>query len=221
MNISAMTMPTKPYPARAKGALSRRLPLILPALILPALLCACQPAGNGQGAEQPPLAGAAIGVPFELIDKNRQRVRWADFDGSYRIVYFGYTFCPDACPTDVAMAMRGLDLLAKSKPAKAQAIQPIFITIDPARDTPEAVGQFAANFSPRLIGLTGTPAQIDAAAKGFAVYYARGKSSAGGGYLMDHSRIAYLMGRKGEPVAMLPVDKGAQAVAAELDKWVR
>ena len=83
------------------------------------------------------------------------------------------------------------------------------------------VGEFAAAFSPRLLGLTGTPAQVDVAAKAFAVYYAKGKQTSGG-YLMDHSRIAYLMGREGEPIAMLPVDKGGpKPVAAELAKWVR
>jgi protein SCO1/2 len=183
-----------------------------------ALLSACN--GAPTPADQPPLAGAAIGGPFELTDKDGKTVRWSDFAGHYRIVYFGYTFCPDACPTDVAVAMRGLDLYAKTHGPQADALRPIFITIDPARDTPKVVGQFAAAFSPRLIGLTGTPAQIAQAAKAFAAYYARGKDSAGG-YLMDHSRIAYLMAPNGDPITMLPLDKGPQAVAEELTKWVR
>src|SRR5690606_35856367 len=109
-------------------------------------------------------------------------------------------------------------------PAQAAKVQPIFITIDPARDTPEKVGEFADAFHPRLIGLTGTEEQIAAAAKGFAAYYTKGTETSGG-YLMDHSRIAYLMAPNGDPIAMLPVDeqpteKAAQAVAAELAKWV-
>jgi len=182
------------------------------------LLAACHNAPTP--ADQAPLAGAAIGGAFELSDKDGKTVRWSDFSGHYRIVYFGYTFCPDACPTDVAVAMRGLDLYAKAHAAQAEALRPIFITIDPDRDTPKVVGQFAAAFSPRLIGLTGTPAQIAQAAKAFAAYYARGKDSAGG-YLMDHSRIAYLMAPNGDPITMLPVDKGPQAVADELTQWVR
>lgn len=185
------------------------------ACLLP--LAACH---HAPSAGEPPLAGTAIGGPFTLVDKNGKTVRWADFDGHYRIVYFGYTFCPDACPTDMAVAMRGLDLYAKSHPQQADSIRALFISIDPARDTPQVVGQFAAAFSPRLIGLTGTPAQVSQAAKAFAAYYARGKQTSGG-YLMDHSRIAYLMGPKGEPIAMLPVEKDAAAVADTLATWVK
>lgn len=155
-----------------------------------------------------------------MTDKTGRTVRWSDFAGKYRVVYFGYTFCPDACPMDVAAMMRGFALFEKAEPKLAAQIQPIFISIDPARDSQQVVGEFAAAFSPRLLGLTGTPAEIDAAAKKFAVYYAKGKQTSGG-YLMDHSRVAYLMGREGEPIAMLPVDKGPQAVAAELTKWAK
>lgn len=191
------------------------------ACLLPLTIAGC---GSQQSAERAPLAGAAIGGPFTLSDKTGATVRWSDFAGRYRIVYFGYTFCPDACPTDVAIMMRGYDRFAKAEPKLASQIQPIFITIDPARDTPQIVGAFSAAFSPRLMGLTGTVLQVEAAAKAFAVYYARGMETSGG-YLMDHSRVAYLMGRQGEPIAMLPVDKGPrdgpQAVAAELAKWVK
>jgi protein SCO1 len=115
--------------------------------------------------------------------------------------------------------------LKASDPAKAAKIQPIFITVDPERDTQKVVGEFAAAFSPDIIGLTGTPAQIAATAKAFKVFYQKGepvegKSGGGGGYLVDHSNIVYLFGPKGEPLATLPVDLGADAVAAELGKWV-
>ena len=203
MNRRAMTKP-----------LARLLPALL-AMIAPLALTACEQ------REPPPLAGAAIGGPFTLVDKAGKTVRWADFAGKWRIVYFGYTWCPDACPTDVGVMMRGFDRFAKDHPDLAGEVQPLFITVDPARDTPARVGEFAAAFSPRLLGLTGTPAQIDQAAKAFAAYYARGKSQPGGGYLMDHSRVAYLMDRDGKPVAMLPVDRDDKAVAAELAKWVR
>ena len=155
-----------------------------------------------------------------LIDKAGKPVRWDDFAGKYRIVYFGFTFCPDACPTDVAVMIQGLARFEKTHGAAAADIQPIFISIDPARDTPAKVGEFAAAFSPRLLGLTGTAAQVDGAAKAFKAYYAKGNESAGG-YLMDHSRVAYLMDRDGKPLSMLPVDQGADAVAADLAKWVK
>lgn len=177
--------------------------------------------------EQPPLAGARIGGPFTLIDSKSRTVQWSDFDGRYRIVYFGYAYCPDVCPLDVQKMMQGYALFAKAEPELAKDVQPIFITIDPERDTPQVVGEFAGAFSrnlPRdlaqnLLGLTGTPAQVAQAARAFSAYYAKGETSSGGGYLMDHSRAAYLMGRKGEPIALLPVDEGPQAVATELARW--
>jgi len=171
-------------------------------------------------AAEPPLAGAAIGGDFALINSAGETVRWDDFAGRYRVVYFGYAFCPDICPTDMQRVAQGLKVLAASDPGKAAKITPIFITIDPERDTPAAVGEFAAAFSDDIIGLTGTPEQIAAAAKAFAVYYARGEAVEGGGYLVDHSNVVFLFGPAGEPLATLPVDQGADAVAAELARWV-
>jgi len=188
-------------------------------VLLALVLTACDGSPGASSAEPPPLAGAAIGGPFTLVDKNGRTVRWRDFAGQYRIVYFGYAFCPDACPTDVNVMMRGYARFRDAQPHLARDVRPIFISIDPARDSPRVVGEFAAAFSPELLGLTGTPAQVDQAAKAFRAYYARGQESAGG-YLMDHSRIAYLMDRDGKPISMLPVDKGPEAVAADLAKWV-
>lgn len=191
---------------------------MLAALALPLSLTAC--GSQSAPTEKPPLEGAAIGGPFTLIDKNGRDVKWADFDGKYRIVYFGYTFCPDACPMDVQKMMQGFAKFERDEPVLAKQVQPIFVTIDPERDTPAITGEFAAAFHPRLLGLTGSEAQVSQAAKAFAAYYAKGQQSAGG-YLMDHSRTAYLMGRKGEAISMLPVDKTPSDVAAELKKWVR
>lgn len=182
-------------------------------------LSACN-APSTQSAAEPPLAGADIGGPFELVNKDGQTVRWADFAGKYRIVYFGFTYCPDICPTDVGRMVHGLNAFAKDHPELAAKVQPIFISIDPERDTPAVVGEFAAAFSDNLIGLTGTPEQVKAAADTFRVFYSRGEDTPGGGYLMDHSAIVYLFGPDGEPLATLPTDQGADAVAAELSKWV-
>jgi protein SCO1/2 len=115
---------------------------------------------------------------------------------------------------------QGLSTFAQSSPELAANVQPIFITIDPERDTPEVVGEFASAFSDDLIGLTGTAEQIADAASKFRVFYARGEESEAGGYLMDHSRIVYLFGPSGEPLATLPADTSADAVAEELAKWV-
>lgn len=191
-------------------------PLLAAALLL-APLAAC----SGP-AEPPPLEGAAIGGAFNLVNAAGQPVTWDDFAGKYRIVYFGYAYCPDVCPFDVQRMMQGFDRFVDANPDMADDIQPIFITVDPQRDTPEVVGEFTSAFSDKLIGLTGTQAQVDAAIKSFAVYASKGEVNSEGGYLMDHSRAAYLMGRDGQPIALLPVevaDKG-EAVAAEIEKWV-
>jgi protein SCO1/2 len=195
-----------------------------PSLLIPALIAAAALALAGCSAAvpaaEPPLAGADIGGDFALTASDGRTVRWGDFAGKYRVVYFGYAFCPDICPTDMQRVAQGLKVLKGSDPAKAAKIQPLFITIDPERDTQKVVGEFAAAFSPDIIGLTGTPEQIAAAAKAFRVFYAKGEAVAGGGYLVDHSNIVYLFGPDGEPLATLPVDQGADAVAAELGKWV-
>ena len=189
------------------------------ALALSFALAACSGEPQ-QNFDDAPLAGSAIGGAFTLVDKSGKTVRWQDFAGKYRIVYFGYTFCPDACPLDVGVMMQGYARFAKAQPGLAAGVQPIFISIDPARDTPPVVGEFAAAFSPKLLGLTGSQAQVDGAAKAFRVYVARGTGTPGG-YLMDHSRLTYLMGPRGQPIALLPTDKGAGAVAADLAKWVK
>jgi protein SCO1/2 len=180
-------------------------------------LAGCNAAAPGA---EPPLAGAAIGGDFALTASDGRTVQWDDFAGKYRVVYFGYAFCPDICPTDMQRVAQGLKVLKASDPAKAAKIQPIFITIDPERDTPQVVGEFAAAFSPDIIGLTGTPDQIAATAKAFKVFYAKGEVVEGGGYLVDDSAITFLFGPEGEPLATLPTDQGPDAVAAELDKWV-
>lgn len=186
--------------------------------LLPVLLAACQ-AQSSAPAGDPPLAGAAIGGPFELVNSEGETVRWSDFDGKYRMLYFGYAYCPDVCPLDVQRMMKGYAAFKREHPDRAADIVPIFVTIDPRRDTPAVVAEFTSAFSDDLVGLTGSPEQIDQAAKAFAVYYARGQGT-DTNYLMDHSRAAFLMGRQGEPIALLPVEKSVEGVTAELEKWV-
>ena len=177
--------------------------------------------GPSQPEAEGPLAGAKIGGPFRLTDAKGKTVTDRDFAGRYRVMYFGYTFCPDVCPTDMQAIAAGLKLLDKSAPAKAKTIVPIFITVDPERDTPAVVGRFAAAFDPRIVGLTGTPAQIEAVKKVYAVWAARGDTSPGGGYLVNHSRQVYLMDPSNKPLALVPADEGPEAVARSLDQWVR
>ncbi len=181
-------------------------------------LSACQQ----KPAEKPPLEGAAIGGEFQLTDQEGKPFSSAALKGKYRILYFGYTFCPDACPTDMAVLGKALRQLDQKDPAASAKIQPLFVTVDPARDTPAVLKQFTAAFYPRLIGLTGSDAQIAAVAKQFAISYRKEPAPAGAsGYLMDHPRVAYLFDPDGKPIEMLPVDANADAVEADLEKWVR
>jgi protein SCO1/2 len=197
---------------------------LLTCFFLAAFLAACSPELPSFGEDtqgEPPLKGATIGGAFELVNTANETVTWDDFRGRYAIVYFGFAFCPDVCPTDVQRFTRGLALLSEAEPELAAQVQPIFISIDPERDTPEVVAEFTSAFSDDLIGLTGTPEQVKAAADTFRVYYERGEDQPGGGYLVDHTNITYLFGPDGEPLATLPTDLGAEAVAEELAKWVR
>lgn len=191
---------------------------MFPALAL--LLSAATLAGCGQ-SQEPPLAGARIGGPFTLTDQNGKTVHDSDFAGKYRIVYFGYTYCPDVCPTDMAKIGQAMRLLDKSDPAISDKIVPIFITVDPERDTPPVLKQFVANFHPRVVGLTGSPDAIAGVAKSYAVYFKKQPVTQGGGYLVDHLAVAFLMDPKGAPIVSLPIDKDGAAIAADLRHWVR
>ncbi len=184
-------------------------------LVLLVLLAACQP------SPKPPLEGARIGGAFALTSEDGKPATEAMLNGRYAIVYFGYTFCPDVCPTDVAALTQGLQAFDKTGGARAKKILPVFVTVDPTRDTPAVLKAFTDQFDPRLIGLGGTPQAVAAAAKAYGVAFSLQPKNAEGGYLVDHSNAAYLMDPEGKPLALLPSDQGAKAVAAELDKWVR
>lgn len=195
--------------------------LFVPLASLALVLSGCGDAASGsESPGEPPLAGATIGGDFNLTNSEGETVRWTDFKGSYRIVYFGFAYCPDICPTDVQRFTQALSLVSEDDPKLASKIQPMFISIDPERDTPEVLAEFTSAFSDDLIGLTGTPAQIKAAADAFKVYYERGEDTNGGGYLMNHSNVTYLFDPQGNPLATLPTDQGAQAVADEIMLWV-
>jgi len=182
-------------------------------------LAACQ-----RNVEQPPLAGATMGGPFTLTDQDGRRVSDTAFAGKYRLVYFGYSFCPDVCPTDLALIGAGLRQFEARDPTRAAKVQPIFISVDPARDTPPVLKRYVAAFHPRLIGLTGTPAEIARVAREYAVYYQAQPPADGAppnAYLVDHSRMITLYDPQGRPMAILPEDQGPAGIANELDRWVR
>lgn len=184
-------------------------------------IASCSPMANQPSLDEAPLAGAAIGADFTLTGEDGEPVSWSDFAGKWRVVYFGFAYCPDICPTDLQRTSQGLALYARDHADLARQIQPLFITIDPERDTPAVVAEFTDAFSRDLIGITGTPEQIAATAKAFGVYFAKGEVNEQGSYMMDHSNVTYLFDPQGNPVAILPTDQGAEAIAAELAKWVR
>jgi protein SCO1/2 len=188
--------------------------LLLAATLMAVSACGSKPA-------EPPLAGARIGGPFTLINQDGRTVSDTAFAGRYRMVYFGYTFCPDVCPTSLQHLMQGLKKFDAEAPERAAKIQPIFITVDPARDTPAVMKQYVNAFDPRLIGLTGTEGQIAAVAKEYGVFYQKAQNSGSSDYLMDHMSQAILFDPEGKPIALLPQDQNGPAVAAELAKWVR
>ncbi|WP_420138601.1 SCO family protein [Sphingomonas sp.] len=203
----------------AKRTMNKRYSVLPLAACMAAMmpLAACHKAP----VEPAPLAGARIGGPFTLIDQDGKSYSSKALAGRYSIIYFGYTFCPDACPTDMQVLGKAMRQLDASDPATSAKIQPVFITVDPARDTPAALKQFVTAFYPRLIGLTGTDAQIAAVAKQYATTYRKQPAAAGStGYLMDHQRTAILFGPDGKPIALLPIDADADAVVADLKKWV-
>lgn len=179
-------------------------------------LAACQ-----APADQAPLAGAKIGGPFTLTNQAGAQVSDTQFAGKYRLIYFGYSYCPDVCPVDLQKLMQGLKLLEKEEPAKAAKVQPIFITIDPARDTPTVLAQYVAAFHPRLIGLTGTEEEIAAVAKEYAIYYRKVDGASKDAYLVDHARQATLFGPEGEPIALIAQEGTPQEIAAELARWTK
>jgi protein SCO1/2 len=157
---------------------------------------------------------ATIGGPFNLTDQNGQRRTEADFRGQIMLVYFGYTHCPDVCPTELQTMSDAIDALGEA----GAKVTPIFVTIDPARDTVAQMKAYAPNFHPRLVALTGTEAEVAAAARAYRVYYARGRSEAGDGeYLMDHSGFVYVMDREGRYLTHF----GPDATAEEMAKTLR
>lgn len=172
-----------------------RNPLILAALLLAACvsLCACGAKPGTQGADHAPFGLPQIGGPFQLIDQDHRPVDQHALDGKWTVVFFGYTFCPDVCPTTLTTLARAQALLG----AQAKALQIVFISVDPGRDTPAQLKAYLSSpaFPKGTVGLTGSPAQVDQAAKAYKVFYQ--KEGSGRGYTVDHTAALYLMDPQG------------------------
>ncbi len=165
-----------------------------------------------QEAIRPPTASEPIGGPFTLINQDGETVKDTNYRGKYLIVYFGYTYCPDMCPTGLTVMARTMDLLGPD----ADKVQPLFITIDPTRDTPEKMKQYVASFHPRIVGLSGSPDQIATVAKAYKVYYAKGENVDNNDYMMDHSTAIYLMDPNGAFITTFAEDADPKSMADTL-----
>jgi protein SCO1/2 len=171
--------------------------------------------GSGSGT-------ALIGGPFTLTDQDGNRRSDADFRGKIMIVEFGYTFCPDVCPLGLQLVADSLDLMGPA----ADKIQPVFITVDPARDTQDVVKSYVENFAPRsakprIVGLRGTQEETAAAARAYRVYYKiNGDPAANPNYLVDHSAFIYVMGPDGKFLGHFTHETSPEAVATLLRKFL-
>lgn len=149
------------------------------------------------------LTNSAIGHEYDLVDETGQAVTQASYDGKWRLMYFGYTWCPDICPTDTATMAQALQMLREHHPKAAARLQPLFLTIDPERDTPEVLAEYTENFDPELIGLTGSPEQVEATLKTFRIYATKLPGDSADDWHYDHQAMFYLMDPKGRPVQFL------------------
>lgn len=171
------------------------------------------PGGEEQtsGGATPPIREAPLGGPFALVDETGDAITEAAFAGTYTLIYFGFTFCPDICPTELQVMSTAYDMLDDATQAR---VQPVFITVDPNRDTVEAIDQYTALFHEDLLGLTGTEEQVAEAARQFRVFYqAVGRDEDPEYYTVDHSSFIYLQGPTNENVAVFPFGTAPEVIA--------
>lgn len=189
------------------------------------------PAGSGsedvatiikapESSQQTSMPGVSIGGAFTLVDQHGKTVTDKDFAGNYMLLFFGYTYCPDVCPTELQKMSRVMELLGEDKAAK---IQPVFISVDPERDDPQTVKDYVGNFHDRLIGLTGSQEQIDAVKKAYKVYSSKVEMEGmdADNYMMNHSSFMYLMSPDGANVALYPAKDTAEQVAEDIKEKIK
>lgn len=175
-----------------------------------------QPATQTDAPIEEKVTGKAlVGGPFTLTDHTGKRVTEKDFLGRYMLVFFGFTNCPDICPSGLQVISAALDKLG----TKADDVTPVFITVDPARDTPEKLAQYVKSFHPRLVGLTGSDADVAAAIKAYRVYVQKvSDEKTPEQYTYDHAALFYVMGKDGEFVAPVPHSTDVDEVASGISK---
>jgi protein SCO1/2 len=171
------------------------------------------------GRDTPPPLASLFGGPFSLVDHDGARRTDLDFSGRHMLIYFGYATCPDICPTGLQTLSTALDLVG----ARANVVQPLFVTVDPARDRPDVLKDYIQHFHPRLIGLTGTEAEIRAVAKAYRVHRRKVEMPDSAGpedYLVDHASITYVMGPDGKHLTLFPHGTDAERMAEILTRYL-
>ena len=158
-----------------------------------------------------------IGGPFSLTDQDGVIRSDKDYRGKYLLVFFGYTYCPDVCPTTLAVMKAALDMMG----SRADRVVPLFITVDPKRDTPAKLKTYLSSFGPRFVGLTGNDAAIASVAKEYRVYYKIRPPENGADYTVDHSGVVYLMDGNGDFVANYALDNSPDSIAQDVLKRLR
>jgi cytochrome oxidase Cu insertion factor (SCO1/SenC/PrrC family) len=180
--------------------------------------------GTAMAEEQPSAAQmmddlmygrGTVGGPFTLTDQTGRQRSDTEFRGKLMIVYFGYTYCPDVCPTDLMAITQALDALGPA----AEGIQPVFITIDPERDT-KVLADYIAAFHHSFVGLTGTPEEIRKVANSYKAFYSKVQDERSGDYSIDHAGVIYLMGRNGEYLGFMPPQTGPDRLTEILRKYL-
>jgi protein SCO1/2 len=161
--------------------------------------------------------GVTLGGPFSLVNQAGQPVTERDYAGRWMLVYFGFTYCPDVCPTELGTIAAAVDAMGPA----GEAVTPVLITIDPQRDTPAALADYVSRFHPRMQGLTGTDAQVAEAARRFRVFFSRVQRDENTNYLMDHSSFIYLVGPDGRVRVLFRPDTSPEAMAASVSGQLR
>ena len=162
-----------------------------------------------------------IGGAFNLTDQYGKPVSDQSYPDKYKLYYFGYSFCPDVCPTDLYIIGQTMAELEEKAPEAAARVQPIFITVDPARDTPDILGEYVANFHDRMVGLSGSDAQTVEVAKAFRVYFKLNEPDEDGDYLVDHTAFTYMMGPDGSYRTMFRHDADPSQMAQDIQKIMK
>ncbi len=188
------------------------LPLILLLLLL-LLLAGCQPYQYHGLLLDSPVPASDV----TLTSHTGEPVSLSDFRGGLTALYFGYTFCPDVCPTTLSTLNQALELMGD----KADEVQVVMISVDPERDSPEVLASYLSNFNPDFVGLTGTPEQIASAATPFGVFFEKHEGSAATGYLVDHTASVMVLDREGRLRLVLPFETPAEEIAADLKQLLK